>query len=100
MDSRNIPIGSLSLKTATGDPRRDAPDKLFTYIDIASIDREQKRIVTPSIHRGSEAPSRARQIVAEDDVLVSTVRPNLNAVAMVPAELHGAIASTGRARAC
>ncbi|MEW6073589.1 MAG: restriction endonuclease subunit S [Planctomycetota bacterium] len=31
----------------------------------------------------------------EDDILVATVRPNLNAVAMVPHDLHGEIASTG-----
>jgi len=44
---------------------------------------------------GSEAPSRARKEIREGDVLVSTVRPNLNAVAMVPPELDGQIASTG-----
>ena len=44
---------------------------------------------------GSEAPSRARQRVRKDDVLVSTVRPNLNAVAKVPKSLDAATASTG-----
>jgi type I restriction enzyme, S subunit len=42
-----------------------------------------------------EAPSRARQLVAKDDVLVSTVRPNLNAVAYLEEEFDGATASTG-----
>lgn len=42
-----------------------------------------------------EAPSRARQLVRDGDVLVSTVRPNLNGVASVPAGLDRAIASTG-----
>ena len=44
---------------------------------------------------GTGAPSRARKVIRKDDVLVSTVRPNLNAVAMVPACLDGQIASTG-----
>ena len=44
---------------------------------------------------GSEAPSRARQLVKTYDVLVSTVRPNLNAVAQISEELDGATASTG-----
>ena len=44
---------------------------------------------------GSEAPSRARQLVKCGDVLVSTVRPNLNGVAPVTAEFDGATASTG-----
>ncbi len=43
----------------------------------------------------NEAPSRARQLIQQDDVLVSTVRPNLNAVASVPNDLAGEIASTG-----
>lgn len=42
-----------------------------------------------------EAPSRARQIVKTNDVLVATTRPNLNAVALVPPELDGQICSTG-----
>jgi type I restriction enzyme, S subunit len=42
-----------------------------------------------------EAPSRARQLVAKNDILVSTVRPNLNGVAQVPTDLDGATASTG-----
>ncbi|MBS0533262.1 MAG: restriction endonuclease subunit S, partial [Proteobacteria bacterium] len=44
---------------------------------------------------GSEAPSRARQLVKCGDVLVSTVRPNLNGVAPVTAEYDGVTASTG-----
>ncbi len=67
----------------------------FEYIDIAAIDREQKVITTTARTRASDAPSRARQIVQKGDVLVSTVRPALNAVAVVPASLDGAIASTG-----
>ncbi len=67
----------------------------FRYIDIASIDREQKTIINPALVDNQDAPSRARQLVRANDVLVSTVRPNLNAVAYVPRELDGAVASTG-----
>ncbi len=42
-----------------------------------------------------DAPSRARQLVSSEDILVSTVRPNLNGIAIVPDELDGATASTG-----
>ena len=42
-----------------------------------------------------DAPSRARQRLSTGDVLVSMTRPNLNAVAIVPAKLDGAIGSTG-----
>src|SRR3989344_8747637 len=44
---------------------------------------------------GKEAPSRAKQLVKDKDILISTVRPNLNAVAIVPKELDNQICSTG-----
>jgi type I restriction enzyme, S subunit len=69
--------------------------KIFNYIDIASIDRETKNVTQPSRVDALSAPSRARQLLKTNDVLVSTVRPNLNAVAIVPSHLNGAIGSTG-----
>jgi type I restriction enzyme S subunit len=55
----------------------------------------KKRIAEPKNIPCSSAPSRARQLLEPTDVLVSTVRPNLNCVAYVPGELEGATASTG-----
>ncbi|MFT3901327.1 MAG: restriction endonuclease subunit S [Gordonia sp. (in: high G+C Gram-positive bacteria)] len=73
----------------------NAPDTEFVYIDLSAVDNTAKVIDGAVSHVGRTAPSRARRIVAAGDVLVSTVRPNLNAVAMVPEELDGATASTG-----
>lgn len=87
-------VGTLCTPTEQHDPRRD-PASTFRYVDIASIDRKAKRIVQPPVLAGADAPSRARKVIRGGDVLVSTVRPNLNAVAMVPQELDGEIASTG-----
>lgn len=73
------------------------PDKKldFIYIDISSIDNNIKEIISPKKLHGEQAPSRARQLITVNDVLVSMTRPNLNAVALVP-DLHSkAIASTG-----
>lgn len=67
----------------------------FTYIDIGSVDRDLKAVTTPQVLLGKDAPSRARKQVAKGDTLVSMTRPNLNAVALVPASLDGQIASTG-----
>ncbi len=89
-----IKIRSLCQRIETTDPRR-RPDVTFRYIDIAGIDRDLKRISTTAEIMGADAPSRARQVVRANDVLVSTVRPNLNAVAMVPNDLDGEVASTG-----
>jgi len=88
-------IRSLVVAVSTGDPGALTGSEEFRYIDIASIDREQKVITNTSLLNIEEAPSRARQLVKAGDVLVSTVRPNLNAVAVVPDDLDGAIASTG-----
>lgn len=78
----------------TRDPR-NRENELFTYVDISSVDATQKQIVQPKQLLGREASSRARQIIRGNDVLVATTRPNLNAVAAVPHELDGQIASTG-----
>jgi type I restriction enzyme, S subunit len=65
------------------------------YVDIGSIDTQCKVIVNPKRLESESAPSRAKQNIRKDDVLVSMTRPNLNAVALVPEELDGAVASTG-----
>lgn len=67
----------------------------FTYIDISSVDNRLKKIVAAKTLPINKAPSRARQQVKYNDVIVSTTRPNLNAVALLPTKMHGAIASTG-----
>lgn len=71
------------------------PTKKVVYIDIGSVDRDSKSIESPQEVTGASAPTRARQWVRTGDVLVSMTRPNLNAVAKVPATLEGAVASTG-----
>ena len=67
----------------------------FVYVDISSVDRDAKAITNSKALPLSEAPSRARQVLRAGDVLVSMTRPNLNAVALVPPQLDGAIGSTG-----
>lgn len=69
--------------------------KSYSYIDIASIDNQAKTITTTQQITSTVAPSRATTHVSAGDVLVSTVRPNLNAVAIVPPGLSDAIASSG-----
>lgn len=71
------------------------PTDDFIYVDISSIDRETKMITEPKSLTLPQAPSRAKQILRAGDVLVSMTRPNLNAVALVPKQLDGAIGSTG-----
>jgi type I restriction enzyme S subunit len=88
-------IGGLIEKVRFVEPRRHFSQPEFSYIDLSSIDQSLKRITASRVVPTTEAPSRARQLVKAGDVLVSTVRPNLNGVAVVPDALDGAIASTG-----
>ncbi len=74
---------------------KQSGDGEFVYVDISSIDNQSKRIVDPKQLPFTSAPSRARQLLRKGDVLVSMTRPNLNAVAIVPPDLDGAIGSTG-----
>ncbi len=87
-------IGAVCIDTDTFNPENE-PDKEFSYIDIASIDNQAKKILNPQVLLGKNAPSRARKKVRAGDILVATVRPNLNAVSLVPPDLDGQIASTG-----
>lgn len=89
----HVRIGELVLSVARLGPPKDGP--CFTYVDLSSVDAESKVIAAPADIPTAEAPSRARQNLRAGDVLVSTVRPNLNGVAWVPERLDGAIGSTG-----
>lgn len=71
------------------------PDQIYNYIDISSIDNTCKKIISTNLILGKNAPSRARQKVQANDILISTVRPNLNAVALVTEGYKNPIASTG-----
>jgi type I restriction enzyme S subunit len=87
-------LGELIEPVLTWNPIR-TPGKYFNYIDLGSVDQDAKSVGRATQIRTEEAPSRARQLVSAGDVLVSTVRPNLNGVAVVPNALDGATASTG-----
>lgn len=71
------------------------PDDLFQYVDIASIDVITGIISNPQELLGEEAPSRARKVIHEGDIIISTCRPTRGAIAIVPKELDNQICSTG-----
>ena len=52
------------------------------YVDISSVDNKTG-LTIPSVISASDAPSRASYVVQPGDVLVSTVRPDRNVVALV-----------------
>ena len=102
VETRLVVLGDVVEQIVRADPGKLAADT-FSYVDLGSVDQRRKIIDTEKSVVTSDAPSRARQVLKSNDVLVSTVRPNLNGVARVPSRLDGSIASTGfcvlRARA-
>ena len=80
-------------------PKSADPSEMFTdwfnYIDISCVENESGKFLGANRTSLSEAASRARRIIAANDVLLSTVRPNLKAFAIIPEPPERAIASTG-----
>jgi type I restriction enzyme S subunit len=75
-------------------PESTSPDFEMEYLDISSVTPGSKRLAAESIKFG-DAPSRARRIVKDGDILVSTVRTYLRAIAPINDPPGNLIASTG-----
>lgn len=75
-------------------PEKTDPSFKFFYLDISSVSKG--KIARPASKiRFKDAPSRARRILRKNDILISTVRPNLQAFAWFTGEDGDIIASTG-----
>jgi len=79
----------------TANPVDLYPNSHFNYIDISCVENESGKFLGPNKTATIEAPSRARRSVKDGDVLMSTVRPNLKAFALLDEVPDRAIASTG-----
>ena len=73
------------------------PDRKFSYIDIGSINNQKQTLSeNENIIEAKDAPSRARKIVAKNDVIYSTVRPYLHNMCIINKDFsEEPIASTG-----
>ena len=70
------------------------PDLEIVYVDIGSVDSLGRIVQTESLTFGS-APSRARRRVRDGDVIVSTVRTYLRAIAPIIDPVPNLVVSTG-----
>ena len=75
-------------------PESTDPDFTIEYIDIGSVDPVEGVIGTETLSFGN-SPSRARRIVRHGDVIVSTVRTYLRAIAPIANPSTNTIVSTG-----
>jgi|CXWL01.1.fsa_nt_gi type I restriction enzyme S subunit len=88
------PLGSMVSIDPESLPLGTNPGFEFHYVDISCAANGRLQIPDTSITY-TEAPSRARRIVKNGDVLMSTVRPNLKAFAYCNLPEGRYIASTG-----
>lgn len=76
------------------DPIKE-PEKKFKYVELANINQSLGIIDGFNEVLGKEAPNRARRLLKENDVIVSSVEGSLNKVALVRGEQKDYLASTG-----
>lgn len=91
---RTRPLGSMVLIDPESLPLSTSQDFSFSYVDIASVTDGRLRLPESEIDYRN-APSRARRVIRNGDVLVSTVRPNLKAFAYCDLPAGNFVASTG-----
>ena len=73
---------------------KTAKDYEFDYISLSDVDNDNF-IIEATRQIFINAPSRARRIVKKGDVLMSTVRPNLQGFSLIQDDVKDLIASTG-----
>jgi type I restriction enzyme M protein len=83
-----------SINASSGEPK-DLFDETFIYLDISSVESLTGKIDFSNKLTTRDYPSRARRIIQRNDILMSSVRPNLKSFAYVDFEVKNHIASTG-----
>lgn len=75
--------------------QHDYFNSTFPYIEISEIDIQTGEIRNVSNVEKNNAPSRAKMIVRENDIIVSTTRPHRGAISLIDKQKDFSIASTG-----
>jgi len=71
------------------------PTKKIKYVEISDVNPTTGEVENWSEILGSEAPSRARMILKEGNVVLSSLKGSLRSIAIIPSELDNAIGTTG-----
>lgn len=71
------------------------PDKNYKYVELSNINSSVGIIDGSSDILGKEAPNRARRVLKENDVIVSSIEGSLEKVALVDKYQNEYLASTG-----
>lgn len=86
-------LGELAELNAESLGTTTPKDRTFKYIDLSSVSHGSIDIASLEQFRFVDAPSRARRVVRDGDILFGTVRPQLRSHARVVGD--GFVASTG-----
>ncbi|MEJ5261373.1 MAG: restriction endonuclease subunit S [Ignavibacterium sp.] len=90
-----VKLGDVSEEVEMVQKKNQNPEDEFVYYDIGGINNITNRIESFKRYKWKNAPSRARQIVMNGDILFSTVRTYLKNIALLNNEFEFQIASTG-----
>lgn len=92
-DRDYVTLGELAEMNPESLGTKTPEDYVFKYIDLSSVSHGSIDIASLASFRLADAPSRARRVVRDGDVLFGTVRPQLRSHARVVGD--GFVASTG-----
>lgn len=92
-NSKIVRLGDVGRIDQDNLPSQTSPDFLFRYISLEDVDRGKLTGFTELTF--AEAPSRARRRLQMDDILISTVRPNLQSHLYMDLSGNDWVCSTG-----
>lgn len=88
-------IGQVIDKNILRAPKMFSQSDVIEYLDISSIDNASKTVTGTTRYILTDAPSRAQYVLQKDDILYSTVSPNLQNIAINPYCDDNIVGSTG-----
>ena len=88
-------IGDITNKCQNIHWQEIDPQLSFRYVDLSSVNRDSHLIENTEKISVQTAPSRAKQIIRENDIVFGTTRPLLKRVCCIPKEYDKQICSTG-----
>lgn len=74
---------------------QDFTTEEFEYVDLSSVSRETLSVTETTTVNKDNAPSRAKKIIQNRDVIFATTRPTLRRATIIDEQLSGNICSTG-----
>ncbi|MBI5805597.1 restriction endonuclease subunit S [candidate division TA06 bacterium] len=87
-------LGSVLRFESRGWQRSDFPQGIFRYVEISNVNKADG-IVNSRLVSVEEVPSRATTLLHTGDLIISTTRPYLGAIAIVPGEYDHCVCSSG-----